>query len=108
MKANYKKKIPITTTAEELETVVKDEINRLYDKIEYDIAAQFLSAILATLEIKYGWKQSRLRGFVDNLHATSELICGADIFGHKIDTGQLINHLSEKYGIDCRDEVRKM
>lgn len=104
MKANYKKKAPITITQEAYEEAVKAEVRRLYDRIGFDIAAQLFSVVLFSLETNYGWKRERLKAFVDNLHSTAEL----DIFGKSISTEQLIEHIKDRYGIDLRDEVRRM
>lgn len=108
MKANFKKKVPVTTTAEAIEKAMSNEINKLYDKIGYDISAQMLAVILTNLEINYGWRRDRLRAFMNNLHSAAELACGTDIFGKQVDTENLIDHIKNKYGIDCREEVRKM
>lgn len=108
MKANYKKKAPITVTQETYEEAVKAEVRRLYDQIGFDIAAQLFSVVLFSLETNYGWKRDRLKNFVDNLHSTADLACGTDIFGKSIDTEQLISHIKDRYGIDLRAEVKKM
>lgn len=108
MKANYKKKAPITVTQETYEEAVKAEVRRLYDQIGFDIAAQMFSVVLFSLETNYGWKRDRLKAFVDNLHSTAELASGTDIFGKSISTDQLIEHIRDRYGIDLRDEVRRM
>lgn len=108
MKANYRKKTPITVTQEEYEEAVKAETRRLYDKIGLDIAAQLFSVVLFNLEINYGWKRDRLKAFVNNLHSTAELATDADIFGKSISTEQLISHIKDRYGIDLRAEIGKM
>ena len=108
MKANFKKKAPITVTQEEYEEAVKAEVRRLYDQIGFDIAAQLFSVVLFSLETNYGWKRERLKAFVDKLHSTAELACNTDVFGNKIDTEIIIQHLIDKYGIDCREEVKGM
>ena len=106
MKANFKNKAPITTNKETIEKAMKAELDRLYDKVGFDVAAQLLSVVLFNLEINYGWKRERLKAFVNNLHSTAELVCGTDIFGKSIDTEQLIFHIKDRYGIDLRAEVK--
>ena len=106
MRANFKNKAPITTNKETIEKAMKAELDRLYDKVGFDVAAQLLSVVLYSLEINYGWKRDRLRSFVNNLHSTAELACGTDIFGKSIDTEQLIAHIKDRYGIDLRAEVK--
>lgn len=108
MKSNYRKKEPIVITREDYENAVKDEVRRLYDQISCDIAAQLFSVVLFSLETNYGWKRDRLKAFVNNLHSTAELASGTDIFGKSISTEQLIEHIRDRYGIDLRDEVRRM
>lgn len=106
MKANFKNKAPITTNKETVEKAMKAELDRLYDKVGFDVAAQLLSVVLFNLEINYGWKRDRLRAFMNNLHSTADLACGTDIFGKSIDTEQLISHIRDRYGIDLRAEVK--
>ena len=106
MKANFKKKAPIITNEETIEKAMNAELDRLYDKVSFDVAAQLLSVVLYSLEINYGWKRERLKAFVNNLHSTAELACGTDIFGKSIDTEQLIAHIKNRYGIDLRAEVK--
>ena len=108
MKANYAKKKPITTTAEKIEEAVKPEVDRIYEKVGFDIASQFMAVVLSNLEINYGWKRDRLKGFVNNLHSAAELACGTNVMGNKLDTSTLIQHYKNKYGIDCRKEVEGM
>lgn len=43
MKANFKNKAPITTNKETIEKAMKAELDRLYDKVGFDVAAQLLS-----------------------------------------------------------------
>ena len=106
MKANFKNKAPITTNKETIEKAMKAELDRLYDKVGFDVAAQLLSVVLYSLEINYGWKRERLKAFVNNLHSTADLACGTYIFGKSIDTEQLIAHIKNRYGIDLRAEVK--
>ena len=106
MKANFKNKAPITTNKETIEKAMNAELDRLYDKVSFDVATQLLSVVLYSLEINYGWKRERLNAFVNNLHSTAELACGTDIFGKSIDTEQLISHIKDRYGIDLRAEVK--
>lgn len=105
MRANYKK-CPLSKA--EVRGLVTEEVDKLYSKIENDIMAQMLSVVLFSLETDYGWKRDRLRRFMDNLHSTAELASGTDVFGNKIDTEIIIQHLIDKYGIDCREEVKGM
>lgn len=108
MKANFKKKVPITMTKEDIEKIVKAEKEKLYDDVENLVASQLIAVILCTLEINYGWKKKRLDKFISALNATAELACKTNIFGNEVDTDDLIQHLIDKYGIDCRAQVKGM
>ena len=92
MKANYKRKNKLSQA----------EISKIYDDVELDVASQLIAVVLVTLEINYGWKKDRLNKFISALNATAELACKTNIFGNEVDTDDLIQHLVDKYGIDCR------
>ena len=49
MKANFKKKIPITMTKEDFEKIVKAEKEKLYDDVENLVASQLIAVVLVTL-----------------------------------------------------------
>ena len=108
MKANFKKKIPITTTKEDFEKIVKAEKEKLYDDVENLVASQLIAVVLVTLEINYGWKKDRLTKFINALNATAELAAKTNLFGKEVDTNDLIDHLIEKYGINCRIQAEGM
>lgn len=108
MNCNYKGKKRIVVSQEDFDTAIRQEVQKRYNRIDADISAQILAVVLVTLELNYGWKQVRLRRFVDNLHATATLADDTDIFGKKTDTKQFLEHLGAKYGIDLRHEVSKM
>ena len=108
MKANFKKKIPIAMTQEDLENIVKSEKATTYDAAENLVASQLIAVVLVTLEINYGWKKDRLNKFISALNATAELACKTNIFGNEVDTDDLIQHLIDKYGIDCRYQAKGM
>ena len=108
MKANFKNKVPITMTKEDFEKIVKAEKEKLYDDVENLVASQLIAVVLVTLEINYGWKKDRLNKFISALNATAELACKTNIFGNEVDTDDLIQHLIDKYGIDCRAQVKGM
>ena len=108
MKANFKNKVPITMTKEDFENIVKAEKAKTYDAAENLVASQLIAVVLVTLEINYGWKKDRLNKFISALNATAELACKTNIFGNEVDTDDLIQHLIDKYGIDCRAQVKGM
>ena len=108
MKANFKKKVPITMTKEDIENIVKAEKAKTYDAAENLVASQLIAVVLVTLEINYGWKKDRLNKYISNLNATAELACKTNIFGNEVDTDDLIQHLIDKYGIDCRYQAKGM
>ena len=98
MKANYKRKNKLSQA----------EISKIYDDVELNVASQLIAVVLVTLEINYGWKGERLNKFISNLNATAELACKTNIFGNEVDTNDLIDHLIEKYGINCRIQAEGM
>ena len=98
MKANYKRKNKLSQA----------EISKIYDDVELNVASQLIAVVLVTLEINYGWKGERLNKFISNLNATAELACKTNIFGNEVDTNDLIQHLIDKYGINCRIQVEGM
>ena len=98
MKANYKRKNKLSQA----------EISKIYDDVELDVASQTIAVVLVTLEINYGWKGERLNKFISNLNATAELACKTNIFGNEVDTNDLIQHLIDKYGINCRIQAEGM
>ena len=98
MKANYKRKNKLSQA----------EISKIYDDVELNVASQLIAVVLVTLEINYGWKKDRLNKFISALNATAELACKTNIFGNEVDTDDLIQHLIDKYGIDCRYQAKGM
>ena len=98
MKANYKRKNKLSQA----------EISKIYDDVELNVASQLIAVVLVTLEINYGWKGERLNKFISNLNATAELACKTNIFGNEVDTDDLIQHLIDKYGINCRIQAEGM
>ena len=98
MKANYKRKNKLSQA----------EISKIYDDVELDVASQMIAVVLVTLEINYGWKKDRLTKFINALNATAELAAKTNLFGKEVDTNDLIDHLIEKYGINCRIQAEGM
>ena len=98
MKANYKRKNKLSQA----------EISKIYDDVELDVASQTIAVVLVTLEINYGWKKDRLTKFISALNATAELAAKTNLFGKEVDTNDLIDHLIEKYGINCRTQAEGM
>ena len=98
MKANYKRKNKLSQA----------EISKIYDDVELDVASQMIVVVLVTLEINYGWKKDRLTKFISALNATAELAAKTNLFGKEVDTNDLIDHLIEKYGINCRIQAEGM
>ena len=98
MKANYKRKNKLSQA----------EISKIYDDVELDVASQTIAVVLVTLEINYGWKKDRLTKFISALNATAELAAKTNLFGKEVDTNDLIDHLIEKHGINCRIQAEGM
>ena len=98
MQANYNSKRKLSAA----------QISDIYDKVEMHVASQIIALVMCTLEINYGWKGIRLKRFVSDLNATARLACKTNILGNEVDTDDLIQHLIDKYGIDCRAEVKGM
>ena len=95
-------------TKEDIENIVKAEKAKTYDAAENLVVSQLIAVVLVTLEINYGWKGERLNKFISALNATAELACKTNIFGNEVDTDDLIQHLIDKYGIDCRYQAKGM
>lgn len=112
MKSNYKKKVPIVTTPEQLENIVREAIkekqDELYKKVATDIAAQLFALVLSTLEVHCGWKRKRLRAFVEAFQSMAVLTIGGNVAGHEIDARKIMEHCKDVHGIDVYEELNDL
>ena len=90
-------------------TQVKKEVEKKYKEI-FDLAVdevtyQIYAVMLTTLDKSYGWREKRLRRFINEIEAIVKLMvsnstrCGLDAY-------KCEEYLKSKYGIDLRKEVK--
>lgn len=92
----------------EFQKAVAEEIA----KQEFDIfrrhaellVPQVYAIVLWTLDKNEGWKEKRLRRFVENLHETDYLMDHPSRLHHRFDPLDCEREIKEKYGIDLRKE----
>ena len=87
----------------ELKKTVEEEFTKkryeVYADAAQDITVQVLSNVLKTLEIFYGWKQSRLEKFIACLHDYED-----DMVRFGITTVNNYNEIKDKFSIDLVKE----
>lgn len=108
MKSNYTKKKYITVSKGDLNDIIKEEIQKRYDIIDNDIAAQMLSIALVTLELCYGWRDVELHRYMNDLRAIALLADDTNIFGKTLNTNGFLEHLASRYNIDLHKEISDM
>lgn len=100
--------IPVTMTQEELKQAVQAEFERehlnLYREATADITAQVLANVLVALEQNYGWKEKRLKDFINALHATEDSMVTPSPLHKTYTTLDNEEHIRKKFGIDLRAE----
>ncbi len=98
-----KDKDKIVTSYAGIKKVVEEEFAKkqyeVYNDAVQDITAQVLANVLKTLEVWYGWKESRLKKFINAMHGYEE-----DMVRFGITTTDNYNSLKQKYNIDLAEE----
>lgn len=122
MKANIRQpqaKIKLKSTGEEVDERllqeirehVKEEISAKYDElykaISEDVCAQTLAYVFQTLELDYGWRRLRLKGFATSLQETVTMAMNPPSpLLQNFDSDSIEAHLKEKYGLDLRRDFK--
>ena len=88
---------------------VKKEVERKYKEI-FDLAVdevtyQIYAVMLTTLDKSYGWREKRLRRFINEIEAIVKLMV-SNSTRHGLDAYKCEEYLKSKYGIDLRQEVK--
>lgn len=91
---------------------VREEVQRQFSELKTDLmreiapdlAGQILSNVLITLEKSYGFKKQRLKTFLDQLHATCDLMDKPTGLTHRWTVDDNIKYLKDKYDIDLKKE----
>lgn len=101
-------KAKILTTTKEVKREVEREFSQrkvdLIREIAPDLAQQVLSNVLITLDKSYGFKKQRLKSFLDQLHATCDLMNEPTVLTHRWTVDDNIKYLKDKYDIDLTKE----
>lgn len=101
-------KAKILTTTKDVKREVEREFSErkadLIHEIAPDLAGQILSNVLITLEKSYGFKKQRLKTFLDQLHATCDLMDKPTGLTHRWTVDDNIKYLKDKYDIDLKNE----
>ena len=84
----------------EIETIKK----QIYKEAVQDITVQTLATVLVTLEQYYGWKEGRLKKFVEAIHGVEDTMVNPSPLHHRYTHLDNEQHIKEKYGIDLNAE----
>ena len=94
-------KIPMSYDG--IKEVVEQEFAKrqyeLYSDAVQDITAQVMANVLKTLEVWYGWKEQRIRKFINAMHGYEE-----DMLKFGITSTDNYNHFKDDYNIDLVEE----
>ena len=95
-------------TFKQIQSAVTDEFERQHDEMFAQMApkimAQTLATVLWTMHTRYGWGKRRLRGLVEALHDTDELMDNPSPLHHRFDPLDCERQIQEQFGIDLRRE----
>lgn len=98
----------ILVTEKQVQKSVDDMIDdiryEVYAEAVQDITAQTLATVMVTLEQWYGWKEERLKKFVEHIHDTEDLMVKPSPLHHRFTHLDNLKHIKEKYNIDLRKE----
>lgn len=122
MKANIrqpKAKIKLKSTGEEVDerllneikehvkAEISDKYDEIYKTISEDVCAQTLAYVFQTLELNYGWREQRLKGFATSLQETVKMALNPPSpLLQNFDSDSIEAHLKEKYGLDLRNDFK--
>ena len=102
MKANVKGNM--FTTKDTIRAEVEKYTQEHYNTIAADVAVQFAALILCVLDKDYGWKEKRLKAFMEHVKEAAGLVDMGQILGNQIDTWVCVDYIKDKYHIDL-DEI---
>lgn len=87
-----------------VDNMIEDIRFEVYSEAVQDITAQTLATVMVTLEQWYGWKEERLKKFVEHIHDTEDLMVKPSPLHHRFTHLDNLKHIKEKYNIDLRKE----
>lgn len=99
---------PIMQTRKQFVEEVRREYEKCYGEHQNDIqkslVVQFMAVVLYTLNVCEDYGTKRLRRVFDEINSTFEDMSGVGFAG-RFDTGDLVAHCKEKFGIDLVAEI---
>lgn len=100
MKARYKEKIIQKSDVEKAVQAEWDlKIDRLYEEVKKDVAAQLTAVFLIYLHQRYGWKGKVLNSIKTGVESLFKLMENEGIFGKEFTPINCIEYL-QKLGVD--------
>ena len=98
----------VYTTEKQIHNAVEAEIDSvrltIYEAAVQDITVQTLATVLKTLETCYGWKEQRLKQFIQHLHDTEDLMVNPSPLHHRFTHLDNEKYMKETYNIDLEKE----
>lgn len=98
----------VYVTEKQVHAAVEAEIEtirlELYQKAVQDITVQTLATVLYTLETCYGWKEQRLKKFIECLHDTEDLMVTPSPLHHRFNHLDNEQRMKDLYNIDLERE----
>lgn len=82
---------------------VDEQKEAVYRECYQDLGTQFMGMVLYTLDKQYGWKEKRLRDFVEAVRDMSSTL-DTRTFRGKADAIDCRKYINDKYGIDLEKE----
>lgn len=76
----------------------------IYKSAVQDITVQTLATVLKTLETCYGWKEQRLKQFIQHLHDTEDLMVNPSPLHHRFTHLDNERYIKETYNINLEKE----
>lgn len=87
-----------------VEAKVDDIRLDIYKAVVQDISVQTLATVLKTLETCYGWKEQRLKQFIQHLHDTEDLMVNPSPLHHRFTHLDNERYMRETYNINLEKE----
>lgn len=84
----------------EIETIRKE----CHQEAVQAVTTQTLATVLYCLETCYGWKEQRLKKFLEYLHDTEELMVNPSPLHHRFNHLDNMKRMKERYNIDLNKE----